>query len=106
MNGMKEQFYLKQTHTHIHTHSYAHSLPFLHTYTHTPTQTPTQTPTHPHAHTHTNVPMMTASNLNPGMRMTTSKMGWDPAPDNVQHTTSDFSKHTLTLIRERFKLIK
>jgi hypothetical protein len=49
--------------------------------------------------------MMTASNLKPGMRMTTSKMGWDPAPDNVQHTISDFSKHTLTLISERLSTL-
>ena len=35
---------------------------------------------------------MTASNLNPGILITTSKIGCEPAPDKVQQTMSALSK--------------
>ena len=47
------------------------------------------------------LPIMTASNLNPGILITTSKIGCDPAPDNVQQTIS-----ALSTVERSFKRIE
>ena len=92
--------HISYTHTHTHTYTHIHIHTYTYTYTHINTQMYTITHTYILPQT-CHVPIITASNLNPGMRMTTSRIGWDPAPDKVQHTTSDFSTHTKHIIKDR-----